>query len=166
LYDFGSVDYPGPSCSLWEGSPACSATLQKHGRGCELATHPRATSSPARAATTARIRPRRRSRDIPRSRGCYGQRLAGQGEHRWEVSPVLYRPCAGLKEAALDPSLERMSERTVRLVWLLRKRFMSSEPRGSRGRSWHKRAGPQVSPPIDWPRFHLSRFHPLPGRRM
>jgi hypothetical protein len=79
---------------------------------------------------------------------------------------VLYRPCAGLKEAALDPSPERMSERTVRLVWLLRKRFISSEPRGSRGRSWHKRAGPQVSPPIDWPRVHLSRFHPLPGRPM
>lgn len=42
-----------------------------------------------------------------------------------ELVSVLCGPCAGVKEVALDPSLEMVAERSVGLVSLLRERFMN-----------------------------------------
>lgn len=49
-----------------------------------------------------------------------------------ELISVLYGPCAGVKEVALDPLPEMVAERTIGLVSLLRERFIQRLMAGRR----------------------------------
>lgn len=58
-------------------------------------------------------------------------RLGGAGDawrvhesDAWELVMVLYGPCAGAKQVALDPLPKMVAERTVGLVSLRRERFL------------------------------------------
>jgi hypothetical protein len=58
--------------------------------------------------------------------------LGGYGDDGWrvresssgEIVSVLYGPCSGAEGVALDPLPVMMDDRTLRLVWLGRERFL------------------------------------------
>jgi hypothetical protein len=56
--------------------------------------------------------------------GSVGEEWGVSESWAGELVSVLYGPCAGVKEVALDPLPEMVAERTVGLVSLLRERFI------------------------------------------